>query len=657
MTNQPTTRDASRSDFPAVVHTYTDVLRILRDSPQGDVNHLAKLTDRVSSNLKRDLPKLEAAKVIEHDGACWVLTDRGRQWVAGQDVAEGLTGEPGSSQSADQGHAEGGVIFLTHAQIFPDHANARRDWDSDEAKDELDALRQDILQNGLLQNLVVRADDFGGMIKVETDGGAPVPTYVLVGGERRWRAIGEAITDGDWEVDTPIPCRLLETDDLGHRLAALAENLQRRNLNPIEKANAFEGLSKCGLTNKEIADRVSSTPEHIQQHRRFLQLDDTDQQRMTLSKDDPRHLSVREARQKLAKKDDAPAPVDLSPAEWLAIVETFFAAYEMTKHGNLWNEVVVAPAARETPEAQRLQDLGVLQFSDIKRYGSDLGRFTVKRAYSAPHGVDWCTPNLPKGLHEGTEVRVAMLREAQAKVFGEDAPVWDDEAPTLGTPWLAVPGELTEEGAALVEAARLESEKQKKEDRDRAAAVAARDAVWAEARQRHLRLLTAAQERPEAGPPAEVISIASDLDRPLPWQALPSGVIVAANGTTVKQPNHYARLTDQDLAINQMIVVAANTSAGLITPVPPAPSEQDEGDLDEDAFVVAIADALSIDAGVDQLDAVDTAGHLLDAFLTENGVEFGDEGFGWDRDAAQIIAEAHLNPEGDLEADEDEAAA
>lgn len=632
-------------------------LRALRDRPEGgwpSVTALATHLKRDNSNLTKTLNKLEDDGLIAFNPLTHGLTAAGAAQLAMIDRAENGAGdEPGSSPDSS-----GGVIFLTHAQIFPDHANARRDWDSDEAKDELDALRQDILQNGLLQNLVVRADDFGGVIKVETDQGQPVPTYVLVGGERRWRAIGEAITDGDWEENRLIPCRLLETDDLGHRLAALAENLQRRNLNPIEKANAFEGLSKCGLTNKEIADRVSSTPEHVQQHRRFLQLDAVDQERMTLSKDDPRHLSVREARQKLAKKDEAPAPIELSPAEWLAVVETHFAAYEMTKHGNLWNEVVVAPDARATPEAQRLQDLGILQFSDIKRYGTELGRFTVKRAYSAPHGLDWCTPKLPKGLHEGSEARIGMLREAQAKVFGDDAPAWADEAPTLGTPWLADPGELTEEGAALVEAERIDSEKQDKEDRDRAAALAARDATWAAARQRHLHLLTAAQERAEAGPPDEVISIASDLDRPLPWQALPSGVIVAANGASVKQPNHYARPTDQDLAINQMIVVAANTSAGLITPTPPAPTEQEDGDLDEDAFVVAIADALLIDACIEQIDAVDTAGHLLDEFLEENGVEFGAEGFGWDREAAQIIAEAHLNPEGDQEvAVEDEAAA
>jgi ParB/RepB/Spo0J family partition protein len=657
MTDQPTTREPSRPDFPAVVHTYTDALRILRERGPSSAAALATATQRVLSNVRRDLTKLIAADVVtvsgDAEGQAIAITDKGLKWVAGQDVAEGLSDEPGSSQAA----ADGGVIFLTHAQIFPDHANARRDWDSDEAKDELDALRQDILQNGLLQNLVVRADDFGGVIKVETEQGAPVPTYVLVGGERRWRAIGEAIFDGDWDSSRPIPCRLLETDDLGHRLAALAENLQRRNLNPIEKAKAFEGLSKCGLTNKEIADRVSSTPEHVQQHRRFLQLDETDQQRMTLPKDDPRHLSVREARQKLAKKDDAPAPTELSPAEWLALVEAMFAAYEMTEYGNLWNKVVVAPGARDTPEGQRLQVLGVLQFSDIENYGDHIGRFTVKRAYGAPQGVDWCAPGLPEGLHSNREGRIAALRDAQAKVFGADAPVWDDETPTLGTPWLADAGEMTEEGAALVEAARLEAEKRQQDSQDRLAAAAARNAVWAEARQRHMRLLAIAQERPEAGQPDEVMAIAADIERPFPWSALPNGFIVAANGTTVKQPYQYGGPpTDQELAVNQMIVVAANTAAGLATPITAAGEK--EGVLDEEAFLQALADAIELNTAViggPEPDWLEEAAKVLEAFLAENGVAFGDEGFGWDDEAAGILADAYLDSDG--EADEGEAAA
>src|SRR5690606_5699560 len=92
----PAPREMRKPDFPAVVHTYTDVLRLLRDQPQGDAGHLARLTGRDGSNVRRDMHKLIAAGVIEHDGACWLLTDKGRQWVAGQDVAEGLVSPDGS---------------------------------------------------------------------------------------------------------------------------------------------------------------------------------------------------------------------------------------------------------------------------------------------------------------------------------------------------------------------------------------------------------------------------------------------------------------------------------------------------------------------------------------------------------------------------------
>ncbi|MNU34527.1 Chromosome-partitioning protein Spo0J [compost metagenome] len=656
MTNQPTTRDASRPDFPAVVHTYTDALRILRERGASSPAEIANLTERVLSNVRRDLPKLAAAGVIiiaDADNAPLIdITDKGLKWVAGQDVAEGLTDEPGSSQGA----AEGGVIFLTHAQISADRANARRDWDSDEAKDELDALRQDILQNGLLQNLVVcrtRRD-------LETDksyDARGIPRrFTLVGGERRWRAIGEAITDGDWEVDTPIPCRLLDTDDLGHRLAALAENLQRRNLNPIEKANAFEGLALAGLTNKEIADRVSSTPEHVQQHRRFLQLDADDQARMTLGRDDPRHLSVREARQKLAKKDDGPPAIELEPMARLAWIEITYAAYHTAEHTNLWSKVPVAVGASETSQGQRLVEIGAVEFgAERERHGALIGRFTVKRSYDA-NRIKLAHP-FPDGIDElDTAEAGKTLRAEQISVLGDAAPVWAGDTPCYATPWLADIGDMDDEGQAIIDVRRAEEAQTAKDVEERQRQTAMRAQLWADARARHVKLLEASQAAPTAGEPAEVIAIATDIDRPFPWTAMPNGFIVAANGASVKQPHHYIAPTDQELAINQMIVVAANTSAGLVTPVAAA-TNSGAGELDEGAFVVAIADAISIDASVDQLDAVDTAGHLLDEYLIENGVEFGDEGFAWDRDAAQLIAEAHLNPEGDLEAaDEDEVA-
>jgi len=65
---------------------------------------------------------------------------------------------------------------------------------------------------------------------------------------------------------------------------------------------------------------------------------------------------------------------------------------------------------------------------------------------------------------------------------------------------------------------------------------------------------------------------------------LPNGQIVAANGATVKDRLFYGAASDQELAINQMIVVAANTAAGFATPAVenPEPDADEEG-ADDDA--------------------------------------------------------------------------
>lgn len=112
-----------------------------------------------------------------------------------------------------------------------------------------------------------------------------------------------------------------------------------------------------------------------------------------------------------------------------------------------------------------------------------------------------------------------------------------------------------------------------------------RNRIWAEARQRHLRLMAVAQERAEAGAPEEITAIAADLDRPLPWRLLPSGVITAANGTTVRDMRSvsYYPPSDHELALGQMIVVAANAAAGQAAP----PMEQPEPEPDDDEFLAA----------------------------------------------------------------------
>lgn len=596
------------------------------------VAEIARRIGRDESNVRKSIKALMAAG-LAMEPMC--LTVEGAAQLAAIDRAEGrmTDDEPGSSASI------AGVLALAHAQILPDPENARRDWDSDEAKDELDALRQDIIQNGLLQNLVVRpAEPLAGGVEIVNGAAEAQALYTLVGGERRWRAIGEAITDGDWPEDRLIPCRLLETDDLGHRLAALAENLQRRNLNPIEKARAFEGLADAGLSNKEIADRVSSTPEHVQQHRRFLQLDEADQQRMTLAKDDPRHLSVREARQKLATKAETAAKaITLEPLARLAWIELAHAAYTRGRHANWWNDVVVAPGAAETPEGIRLAEISGVEFSGLKTYGEHVGRFTAKRHYLANHLV--LDPPMPDPQAVANDPQ--LLRAEQIAALGDAAPVWPTGEPAYATPWLADIGELTPEGAALRDERLAEEKQREADDQQRRTQLAERDRVWAEARRRHLRLLAVAQERPEAGQPDEVAGIANDLDRPLPWCVLPNATIVAANGTIVKRVDHYMQPTDQDLALAWMIAVAANTAGGVATPKP-AEEPEDES-LTEEAFLYEMADAVGeLKPGITVGEAAEKASEILATFLEDNTIAFGDDGFAWDAEAARLLVDEHL---------------
>ena len=536
------------------------VLRALAAPPVEGWSSYAELAahlQRDASNLSKTLSKLEEGGLAAFNPLQHGLTAAGQQQLAMIGRAEGAD-EPGS-----QAAVHGDILWLTHAEIQPDPDNARRDWNSEEARDALDALRSDIVQNGLLQNLVVRS------------AGAEGEPYILVGGERRWRAIGEAITDGDIEVDTPLPCRLLETDELGFRLAALAENLQRRNLNPIEKAKAFEGLADAGLSNKEIADRVSSTPEHIQQHRRFLQLDETDQQRMTLPKDDPSHLSVRDARAKLARKPEADAAAaakaemdaKVTPEVRLAMAEFFHRLRNEATY--TYADLAVAHDARTTTLAAKLVELGWLHFSDTpKNYGDQIGHYTARLSHD-PQLFDWQNS-------ADADIRTAgltALYSEQGKGQG---------IPNYGyvTDWISAPT-LTPEGEALVAAAetnRIAAEAIRAEHQ---AQQAARAEKWASARAAHAALLNTDPASEAETVQSVTASTAEAVEHPLPWSFLEDGVILDANGDSVMRvtATHWMQASERDIAIAQIMVLSVNRAAGLATP--PMITEEAEAAIEE----------------------------------------------------------------------------
>jgi ParB family chromosome partitioning protein len=107
----------------------------------------------------------------------------------------------------------------------------RKDFD----EDELASLRESIRNHGILQPLVVR----------------PVgDRFQLIAGERRLRAAQAAGL-------TEVPVRLVDFNDQQVLEAALVENIQRSDLNPIEKAQGFKDyLERFGMTQDNLAQRL-----------------------------------------------------------------------------------------------------------------------------------------------------------------------------------------------------------------------------------------------------------------------------------------------------------------------------------------------------------------------------------------------------------------
>src|SRR5690606_12799944 len=109
-------------------------------------------------------------------------------------------------------------------------------------EDELQGLAASIRETGLMQPIAVRPDSSS------SSGGAE--RYELIAGERRWRAAKLAGLER-------IPAIVHSVDDQQSAEWAIIENVQREDLNPIDRGMAYANLSrKFGLTQSEIAARV-----------------------------------------------------------------------------------------------------------------------------------------------------------------------------------------------------------------------------------------------------------------------------------------------------------------------------------------------------------------------------------------------------------------
>ena len=136
-------------------------------------------------------------------------------------------------------------------QIAPNPRQPRRAVDGGE----LGGLVTSIRRHGVLQPLIVTRD------------AAATGRFVLVAGERRWRAAQRA---GLAEV----PVTIVTADDAARLELALVENLQREDLPPLDRARAYRALmQELDLSQTEVARRLGMSRPAVANSLRLLELD------------------------------------------------------------------------------------------------------------------------------------------------------------------------------------------------------------------------------------------------------------------------------------------------------------------------------------------------------------------------------------------------
>jgi ParB family chromosome partitioning protein len=176
---------------------------------------------------------------------------------------------PGSSPAERRG-----IINLGIEEIHPDKNQPRRHFDDAHIAE----LAESIKSKGLLLPLIVRRAHEG---------------YVLIAGERRWRAAQKA---GLRE----LPAMVREVSEKEAFELALIENIQREDLNPLEEAEAYKRLiDEHGLTQEELAARVHKERSTVANALRLLRLPDAIKQAIVAGQ-----LSMGHARALLAIADE-----------------------------------------------------------------------------------------------------------------------------------------------------------------------------------------------------------------------------------------------------------------------------------------------------------------------------------------------------------------
>ncbi len=133
-------------------------------------------------------------------------------------------------------------------EIEPNKNQPRRVFNNES----IEELSESIKRYGIIQPIIVTKKD---------------NYYEIVAGERRWRASKKAGL-------TEIPCIVREDEEKKNKEIALIENIQREDLNPIEKARSFRQLmDEYGMTQQQLSETIGISRSALANTVRLLNLD------------------------------------------------------------------------------------------------------------------------------------------------------------------------------------------------------------------------------------------------------------------------------------------------------------------------------------------------------------------------------------------------
>ena len=157
---------------------------------------------------------------------------------------------------AASGVVDHSPLELSISAIHPNPHQPRKQF----SEASLAELAASLQSTGLIQPIIVR--------KVGDH-------YELIAGERRWRAAKMAGLQ-------TIPALVRDVDGMTQAQMALVENIQRENLNPLDRAAAYQSLlAQLGVTQTELATRLGEDRSSIANHLRLLELAEPVRNRIT----------------------------------------------------------------------------------------------------------------------------------------------------------------------------------------------------------------------------------------------------------------------------------------------------------------------------------------------------------------------------------------